>query len=63
MLFRSEGIVPAPDTAHAVKAVIDEAARCRESGEAKTIFFNFSGHGMLDLSAYDDYHSGKLSDV
>lgn len=60
---RTEGNVPAPETAHAVKAVIDEAIKCRESGEEKCIFFNFSGHGMLDLSAYDDYHNGKLSDV
>jgi tryptophan synthase beta chain len=60
---QTEGIVPAPETAHAVKAVIDEAVECRESGESKCIFFNFSGHGLLDLSAYDDYHDGKLSDV
>jgi tryptophan synthase beta chain len=60
---KTEGIVPAPETAHAVKAVIDEAVKCRESGESKCIFFNFSGHGMLDLSAYDDYHAGKLTDV
>ncbi len=60
---QTEAIVPAPETAHAIKAVIDEAVKCRESGEAKTIFFNFSGHGMLDLSAYDDYHNGKLTDV
>jgi tryptophan synthase beta chain len=60
---QTEGYVAAPETAHAVKAVVDEAIKCRESGEAKNIFFNFSGHGMLDLAAYDDYHSGKLSDV
>ena len=60
---RTEGHIPAPETAHAVKAAIDEAIKCRESGEEKCIFFNFSGHGMLDLSAYDDYHNGKLSDV
>jgi tryptophan synthase beta chain len=60
---QTEGYIPAPETAHAIKAVIDEAVNCRESGEAKTIFFNFSGHGLLDLSAYDDYHSGKLTDV
>jgi tryptophan synthase beta chain len=60
---QTEGFVAAPETAHAVKAVVDEAIKCRESGEAKNIFFNFSGHGMLDLAAYDDYHSGKLSDV
>ncbi len=60
---QTEGIVPAPETSHAIKAAIDEALKCRESGESKCIFFNFSGHGLLDLSAYDDYHSGKLNDV
>ncbi len=60
---KTEGIVPAPETAHAIKATIDEAVKCRESGESKCIFFNFSGHGMLDLAAYDDYHAGKLNDV
>ncbi|MBC7254403.1 MAG: TrpB-like pyridoxal phosphate-dependent enzyme [Actinobacteria bacterium] len=60
---RTEGIIPAPETSHAIKAVIDEAIRCRESGESKCIFFNFSGHGLLDLAAYDEYLSGRLSDV
>jgi len=60
---QTEGTIPAPETSHAIKAVIDEAVKCRESGESKCIFFNFSGHGMLDLSAYDDYKSGKLSDI
>ncbi|MGQ9474702.1 MAG: TrpB-like pyridoxal phosphate-dependent enzyme [Actinomycetota bacterium] len=60
---RTEGIIPAPETSHAIKAVIDEAIRCRESGEPKCIFFNFSGHGLLDLAAYDEYLSGRLSDV
>ncbi|MEJ5187059.1 MAG: TrpB-like pyridoxal phosphate-dependent enzyme [Candidatus Geothermincolales bacterium] len=60
---RAEGFVPAPETAHAVKAAIDEAIKCRESGESKCILFNFSGHGYLDLAAYDEYLAGKLSDV
>ncbi len=60
---RTEGIIPAPETAHAIKAVIDEAVKCRESGESKCIFFNFSGHGLLDLAAYDEYINGRLSDV
>jgi tryptophan synthase beta chain len=60
---RTEGFVPAPETAHAVKAAIDEAIRCRESGESKCILFNFSGNGFLDLAAYDEYLAGKLSDV
>jgi tryptophan synthase beta chain len=59
---RSEGIVPAPESAHAIRAAIDEALRCKESGEAKTIFFNLSGHGHFDLTAYDSYLSGDLED-
>ncbi len=60
---RAEGLIPAPETAHAIKAAIDEAIKCRESGEGKTLFFNFSGYGYLDLSAYDDYLSGTMADV
>ncbi len=60
---RSEGILPAPETAHAIKAVVDIAQECRESGEEKTILFNFSGHGHFDLTAYDDYLAGKITDV
>jgi tryptophan synthase beta chain len=59
---RSEGIVPAPESAHAIRAAIDEALRCKESGEAKTILFNLSGHGHFDMSAYDRYFSGELED-
>ena len=59
---RSEGTVPAPESAHAVRAAIDEALRCRESGERKVILFNLSGHGHFDLSAYDSYLSGNLMD-
>jgi len=63
LLFaRTEGIIPAPETAHAIKAVVDEAIRCRETGEEKCILFNFSGHGHFDLSAYEAYLSGKLID-
>ena len=57
-----EGIIPAPESAHAIKAVIDEAVKCMEEGKDKTIFFNLSGHGYLDLSAYEDYLAGKLKD-
>jgi tryptophan synthase beta chain len=60
---RTEGIVPAPESAHAIKAAIDEALRCKESGEAKTILFGLSGHGNFDLAAYDDYLAGRLTDV
>jgi tryptophan synthase beta chain len=59
---RSEGIVCAPETNHAIAAVIDEANKAREEGLEKTILFNLSGHGLLDLSGYDSYMSGKLTD-
>lgn len=62
LFAQSEGIIIAPETAHAVKAVIDEALQCRESGEEKVILFNNSGHGNFDLSAYDAYLQGKLED-
>jgi len=56
-----EGILPAPESAHAVKAVIDEAIRAREGDIKETILFNLSGHGLLDLKSYEDYLSGKLT--
>ena len=59
---RTEGIVPAPETNHNIRCAIDEALKCKESGEKKTILFNFSGHGHFDLAAYDDYLAGKLED-
>ena len=59
---RSQGLLPAPEPGHAIKAVIDEALRCREAGEAKTILFNLCGHGYFDMSAYDNYLSGQLKD-
>jgi tryptophan synthase beta chain len=59
---RAEGHLPAPETAHAIKATYDEAMRCRESGEAKVIAFNYSGHGHFDLGAYERYFSGDLVD-
>lgn len=59
---RAEGIVPAPESAHAIRSAIDEALACKESGEAKTILFGLSGHGHFDLSAYDNYLSGQLQD-
>ncbi|MDD5686945.1 MAG: TrpB-like pyridoxal phosphate-dependent enzyme [Elusimicrobia bacterium] len=63
LLFaKTEGFLPAPETAHAIKCVIDEAIRCREKNEAKCIVFNFSGHGHFDLSAYDAYLNKKLQD-
>jgi tryptophan synthase beta chain len=60
---RTEGIIPAPESAHAIKAVMDEAIAAREAGQKRVILFNLSGHGMLDLSAYDAYLSGALQDV
>lgn len=62
LFARTEGLIVAPETAHAVKAVIDIALECKKSGEEKTILFNNSGHGDFDLSAYDEYIAGKLPD-
>ena len=63
LLFaRTEGIVPAPEAAHAIRAVVDEAAKAREEGLKKVILFNLSGHGLLDLASYDAYLSGRLRD-
>jgi len=59
---REEGIVPAPEAAHAVRGAIDEAIRCREEGKAETIAFNLCGHGHFDMSAYERYFAGKLED-
>ncbi|GAB4444184.1 MAG: TrpB-like pyridoxal phosphate-dependent enzyme [Anaerolineae bacterium] len=59
---RAEGITVAPETAHAVRAVIDEAIAAREAGEARVILFNLSGHGFFDLAAYDRYFAGELED-
>ncbi len=60
---RSEGIVPAPESSHAVRAAIDEALRCKVEGKAETILFLLSGHGHFDMQAYTDYFAGKLADV
>ncbi|MBA2488882.1 MAG: TrpB-like pyridoxal phosphate-dependent enzyme [Chloroflexi bacterium] len=59
---RAEGIVPAPETAHAIRICIDEAIRCREEGTPRVILFNLSGHGHFDLSAYERYLDGRLED-
>ena len=60
---RTEGLLPAPEPAHAIRAVIDEALRCKEEGSRETLVFNLCGHGHFDLKAYDDYLSGNLLDV
>jgi tryptophan synthase beta chain len=59
---RTEGILPAPEANHAVKATIDEALRCKAEGRAETLLVNLCGHGHFDLQAYMDYHAGKLQD-
>ncbi len=58
--IRAEGIIPAPEPAHAIKGAIDEALRCKETGEEKTIVFLLCGHGYFDMQAYDEYFSGRL---
>ncbi len=63
LFARTEGIVPAPESAHAIAAVAAEALRAREAGQKRVILFNLSGHGLLDLSAYEAYLTGKLQDV
>jgi len=63
LLFaRTEGIIPAPESSHAVRAAMDEAIKAREEGSKRVIVFNLSGHGIVDLAAYDAYLSGRLSD-
>ena len=62
LFAQTEGIVPAPEPAHAIRVTIDEALKCRETGEAKTILFNLCGHGYFDMAAYDAYFAGKLED-
>ena len=57
---RNEGILPAPETTHAIKVAIDEALKCKQTGEEKTIVMNFSGHGMLDLKGYASYFDGLM---
>ncbi len=63
LFAQSEGIVAAPESAHAIAAVVDEAVRAKEAGKKRVILFNLSGHGLLDLSAYETYQTGKLQDV
>ncbi len=58
----AEGIIPAPESNHAIRACIDEALACRETGEPKTLLFNLSGHGHFDMASYDRYFAGKLED-
>ena len=57
-----EGILPAPESAHAIKAAIDEAIKCKETGEEKTILFGLTGTGYFDMVAYQRYNDGEMSD-
>ena len=59
---RAEGIIPAPESCHAIRAAIDEALKCKATGEAKTILFCLTGHGHFDMASYDKYFSGQLED-
>lgn len=62
LLFsKAEGIIPAPESCHAIAVAIEEAKRCKETGESKVILFNLSGHGLVDMAAYDQYLSGSLT--
>jgi len=60
LFTRTEGIIPAPESAHAIQMAIIEAQKAKEEGKEKTILFNLSGHGLLDLSAYQEYFAGNL---
>ena len=57
---RTEGILPAPESSHAIRAAIDEALKCKETGEAKTILFGLTGTGYFDMAAYEAYHNGTM---
>ena len=58
---RTEAIIPAPESAHAIRCAIDEALKCKQTGEEKTILFNLSGHGHFDMSSYDMYFKKELA--
>ena len=62
LLTETEGIIPAPESNHAIRVAVDEALECKRTGEPKTIFFTLSGHGHFDMTAYDLYLSGQLED-
>ena len=63
LFARNEGIVPAPESSHAIKGAIVEAMRCKREGKAETILFNLSGHGHFDMMAYQKYFAGDMSDA
>ncbi len=62
LFARTEGIIPAPEPAHAIRAAVDEALKCKETGEEKTILFHMCGHGYFDMSAYESYIAGSMVD-
>ncbi|MEG0785361.1 MAG: TrpB-like pyridoxal-phosphate dependent enzyme, partial [Christensenella sp.] len=62
LFAKKETILPAPESAHAIRTAIDEALKCKESGEKKTILFGLTGTGYFDMTAYEAYHDGKMSD-
>ena len=62
LFARSEGILPAPESSHAICAAIDEAMKCKETGEEKTIVFGLTGTGYFDMVAYEKFHDGKMED-
>ena len=62
LVARSEGFIPAPETNHALACVVEEAKKAKEEGKEKVILFNFSGHGLIDLGAYEQFLSGTLQD-
>ena len=59
---RIEGILPAPESSHAIRVAIDEAMKCKETGEEKTILFGLTGTGYFDMFAYEKFHNGEMSD-
>lgn len=63
LFAKSEGIIPAPESSHAIRAAVDEALKAKEAGEEKVILFNLSGHGYFDMAAYDFYFSGQMKDI
>ena len=62
LFARAEGILPAPESSHAIRAAMDEALKCRETGEAKTILFGLTGTGYFDMTAYEKFHNGEMTD-
>ena len=62
MFARVEGILPAPESSHAIKVAIDEALKCKETGEAKNIVFGLTGTGYFDMVAYQRFHDGEMKD-